>query len=149
MLEEQEEEWSFAEGLKRFNTKGALIVPVRLNKRMKEILLQMIEEDLSKTSIRFEDDVDDERLGRFLSAMTWMIDKLTGRKAQYRFDAVIAYQIWAWSTDNKYHHLSGEKDFEKAMQWVCKQWNSKFAQSRLMEESEKIIGFRKTIKIKK
>ncbi len=130
------EKGSFAEGIALFNTKGAYVKPVRMNKRIKEILLIMIEEDKNKTSTMFPEDEDSSEHGLhiFLSAMQWITNKITNKNlVNVKFSRRIAYEIFCWTADKKYHHLSDDKDFSNAMQWLTNHWSRKYAQSELMK----------------
>ena len=96
---------SFADGIRMMNTKGALVVPVRLNKRMKEILLILIEEDKSNSEIIFEDCED--CYNRFMNATTWLFNQLNKneKNIKIRFTKDIARTLHFWLCDKKYHHL--------------------------------------------
>jgi hypothetical protein len=38
-----------------------------------------------------------------------------------------------WMTDQKYHYLSDEPDFDKATQWIANKINSKYSLSELSQ----------------
>lgn len=128
---------SFADGLKRFNTKGGYCRPARLNKKTKAMLLALIEE-YKYTVIPNIDDNSYECLDEFLSAMKWMEDKIKKEKSVFitiRMSKKIALHLLNFVIDNKYNHFAveDEKTFENATQWVTNQWNKYYAQSQLIK----------------
>jgi flavodoxin len=126
------EKGSFAEGLAMFNTKGSIVSPVRLNKRMKEIIFILINESKSDTTVKFEDQED--RLDDFLEAMKWLENQITSDKLfKIRLSKRIGWIITMWMTDQKYHYLSDEPDFDKATQWIANKINSKYSLSELSQ----------------
>ncbi len=128
---------SIAEGLMRRDTKGGYVAAVRLNKRMKEILLEMINDTRSRTSTTFEED-DEIGLGNCLNAMQWLENKITGNKnTRIRFNIIIAHEIWSWTLDREFHPNSNEKDFHSALQWITNQWNKKYSLTTLMNLADK------------
>ena len=120
-----------AEALMRRDLKGGYVVPVRLNKRMKQILLEMIKEEREETSYRFSED-DEIGLGHFLSTMQWLEAKLTGKaKIKIRFNVIIAERLWNFTLGKEFHPLSGSDDFNLALQWVTNQWNTKYSLTKM------------------
>ncbi len=129
------EEGSFAEGLAKFNARGGYVSPARLNKRMKEILLEMIADSKKNTCITFEH--KDARYNRFMLAMQWLTNEITGKHfPKIKISKEIAYTVHFWCSDNENYHLSGEPDFDKAMQWITNKWNKYYPQSSLMKWEE-------------
>lgn len=88
----------FAEGLKDFFTVGAYVKPIRLNKRMKEILFLMIEDSLENTSINFKED-EESAYNSFMDSMTWLTQELSREKIhKINLNKKIALVIlhWIW-----------------------------------------------------
>lgn len=128
---------SFAEGLKRFCTKGGYCQPVRLNKKIRGMLLIMIEEYRLRIIPTIDED-DEKKLDEFLSAMKWMEDKITGEKSVFvtiRMNKKIAYYLFNLVCDTRYNHFASEdeKTFNSARQWITNQWNKYYAQSNLIK----------------
>lgn len=118
----------FAEGLKDFFTKGSLVRPVRLNKKSKQVLLDMIEEDMS-SSVFYQ---DEDRFDQFMQSMSYLKSKLGIKSSvKVRLNVSIAAFLCFWVSDNAYHSLSGTPEFNDAMQYVTNLWNRKYAQSKL------------------
>jgi len=125
---------SFAEGLAYFFTKGAGYKPVRINKRMKEILLIMINESLENTSIMFAPD-DDFGYERFMRSMEWIEQEVTKtfRIEKIGLDKSIGLVVKYWIHDNRYHELAGDPDFDKACQWLTNKINKKYSDNDLVK----------------
>ncbi len=130
---ENKDTQSFADGLKDFFSVGSLVTPIRLNNRMKSILLEMIEESRSKTSTLFEDD-DEYGLNLYLSALQYISNKIDKSSlTKIKLNKLIAGRMCFWVHDHRYYHLAGQKDFEDAMQWVTNLWNKHYSKSELFK----------------
>jgi hypothetical protein len=120
----------FSEGLKKFFTKGSIVEPVRLNKRMKEIILLLIEEDLENSIILYPE--EDYRYNRFMKSMDWLKQRVTGIKNNKQtFNIKIGATLYYWMCNKDFHYLSDDKDFDKAMQWILNHINKKWSVSEL------------------
>jgi hypothetical protein len=125
---------SFVDGLKDFFTKGSLVNPVRLNKRMKEIIILLIEEDLENTVILFPEE-DSSRYENFMCSMTWLKQKISGNNEHnISFNKKIGATLYFWINSKKYHYLSGDDNFEKGLQWILNHINKKWSISELANE---------------
>jgi len=133
------EKGSFAEGLAKFNHRGGLIEPAVITNRGREILLEIIKESKSNTSIMFdEDEIGKRHLGYFLEAMHWLEYQLTGKKIwRTHLNKKIGWWVHSWMVDNKNHHLSGGRDCENAMQWIFNKINKRYSQNELTQWDKK------------
>lgn len=109
----------FADGLK-----GSLYTRTYLTEKAKEILLEMIEETLSRTcDIEFE-----EIFERTIMSMYFLKNKLD---KDFSFNEPMSLDIATflhhWVRDHRYYHRADEKDFDKAMQWVTNLWCRKYS----------------------
>jgi hypothetical protein len=124
---------SFAEGLKKFFTRSSIVEPVRLNKRMKEIIFLLIEEDLENSVILFSE--ESGRYDSFMNSMNWLKQKITGDKTHnIIFNKKIGAFLYFWVCDKKYHYLSDDKNFDKAMQWILNKINKKWSIINLFQK---------------
>lgn len=130
---------SFEEGIAKFNHRGSLVEPVRITKRAKEILLEVIADDKSNTSIMFdEDEIGDRHLGYFLDAMQWIEYQLKKERVfKTRLTRRIGWVVQCWIWDNKNHPLSGEPDFDIGMQWLVNKINARYSQFELARWNDK------------
>ncbi len=140
--------YDFVIGMKDFNTKGTQVRPVRINKHIKEILLQFIEEDKSNLARKFDlDDSDQQvRIDMFLSTMQFLTNKITGdRFLTIRFNAIIGRELLYWVSDKiKSHNLYDDINFKPAMQWVTNIWSRKYSQAALLIKSDNLTRKRNT-----
>jgi hypothetical protein len=101
----------FAEGL--FDMFHSLVTdkPSRLNKRMKEILLQMVKDTEENTY-----NMEDTQHELCMLSMTWLKSVLSGgnRKPHIK----VGWWLCHWINDNQYHELCDEENFIKAMEWL-------------------------------
>lgn len=128
---EKEETYSLSEGLKVFFERGSQVRKVRLNKRMKEILLILIEEDLENTCVYFDKD-QEESYNEFMAAMYWMKKQIT-KKGDFniRLNKRIGVRVMSFLHRHRHHYLSNEVDFDKAMQWMLNKINKHYSQGEL------------------
>lgn len=124
---------SFAEGLRLFFTRGSIVKPVRLNERMKEIILLLIREELENSIILYPEECG--RYDSFMSSMTWLKERISGIKVhKISFTKEIATFLYFWVCDKEFHYLSDDKDFDKAMQWILNHINKKWSVSELVTD---------------
>ena len=114
----------FADGLKKMFSKGSLYERTYLTKNMRYILGQIINDTLENTfSIECEN-----QYNQLMKAMTFLRLKLEKNISfKLNLDLEIASVLHHWIGQNKYHHLADNKDFDKAIQWVCNLYCRKYA----------------------
>jgi hypothetical protein len=128
----KEEYGTFADGLRMLFTKGSLVTQVRLNKRMKEIILLLIKEDMENSIILFP--VEDSQYDDFMSAMIWLKEKITGViEHKLTFNRTIGRVLYFWVNDKKYHYLSDDTDFDNSLQWILNHISKKWSVSELVQ----------------
>lgn len=118
----------FADGLKEFFSRGAKEEPVRLNKRMKEILLILITDTLESTY-----DMCEEEHDRIMEALTWVKGLVKESDLSIKLSSRIGWTLCCWMHDNRYHPLSAEKDFDKALTWISNKLHKKYSHAEMVQ----------------
>lgn len=127
---------SFADGLRDFNTIGALVEPVRLNNSMRELIRELMGESLENTSVKFPEPEDEDRYNEFMQSMDFLgrlIKK--GANRNKKMPRHIAKTLHFWITSElKHHHLSDHPEFEDALQWITNHISKHYSVSMLVND---------------
>lgn len=121
---------TIGEGLMKLTLPGSLVNPVRMNARIKSVLLEVIGEDMERTVL-----LSDTEFVRVMPVLYWLNAKLTGATGmKQRLTKNMARTLHFWVQDHKNHHLSGLPSFQSGMQWITNQWNKKWSVFQILEE---------------
>lgn len=127
---------NFADGLKDFFTRGALVKPVSLNSNIRNLIKELIDDSLENTSVMFEDD-DEESYDDFMKAMMYMQNLIeTGSKIRRnKIPKQTARRIYFWINSNKNSHLADEEHFDDACQWLINIISKQYSIGELMNDN--------------
>lgn len=118
---------AFAEGLRLFFTKGALVQPnVRITIKARILLKEHMDSDLDNTSVLFND--DDETYDLFMQAMEWLRDVALHKK-NITPTKEVARTVHFWLSDKLRYDES--EPACRLSQWIGNKINKHYSNSDL------------------
>lgn len=120
---------SFADGLRAFNTKAALYEKVRLNKKIRVILLELIAEEKERTC-----DLHEDKFEITMQSLTFLENCLTKKNKKTVPNKQIGNWLYIWVGDKKYHYLNEHGIFfEQSLQFIINKITLKYSLVELVK----------------